>query len=155
MLITTLQSFKDHEGRVHVAEAKEENIRKEFPNANILGFKSPPFVNEFDLQDNIQIKEEIELILNLNPDIIWVGIGSPKQDRLMHYFNPKKEGTILIGVGAVFDYFAGTAHMGPEFLKRIGLRWFFHLVRDPKRYAPRISYTIRQLFRLLLKRGRV
>lgn len=133
----------------------ESNIKKEFPNANILGFKSPPFVNEDQINGNVLIKKELEEISNLNPDIIWIGIGSPKQDMLMHFHDLKKEGTVMIGVGAVFDYFAGTAYMGPEWLKKIGLRWLFHLIRDPKRYSKRIFYTFNKLIKLILNGGKI
>ena len=124
---------------------------KEYPKANILGYKSPPFVLEEDINKNNFIKADLEEIAKLNPAIIWIGISSPKQDLLMHYFHSVNNGMIMIGVGAVFDYFAGTAYMGPEWLKKIGLRWFYQLIRDPKRYFGRLIYVLRHLTTIILK----
>lgn len=129
----------------------EQRIKEEFPNAKILGFKSPPFVNENDICNHQEIESDLKLISELKPDLIWIGIGSPKQDMLMYYHNLNSEGTIMLGVGAVFDYFAGTAFMGPEWLKKIGLRWFYHLIKDPKRYSKRIAYTISNTIKVIFK----
>ncbi|MBK9284932.1 MAG: WecB/TagA/CpsF family glycosyltransferase [Sphingobacteriaceae bacterium] len=129
----------------------EEKIKKMFPKANIIGFKSPPLVQIDELLNHNQLSKEIKEIQDLNPDIIWIGIGSPKQDYLMHYYSNQKEGTIMIGVGAVFDYFAETAHMGPEFLKKIGLRWLYQLFVQPKRYTSRLFYILIKLPKYMIK----
>ena len=70
----------------------------------------------------------------------------------MHYYHSVNKGTILIGVGAVFDYFAGTAYMGPEWLKKIGLRWLYQLIRDPKRYYVRLIYIFKNLPNLIFNK---
>jgi N-acetylglucosaminyldiphosphoundecaprenol N-acetyl-beta-D-mannosaminyltransferase len=123
----------------------------EFPNAKILGYKSPPFILQEEIEKSVQIREDLNVIRKFKPSIIWIGISSPKQDILMHYFHSTEPGTILIGVGAVFDYFAGTAYMGPEWLKKIGLRWLYQLLRDPKRYYKRLLYVLMQLPAIILK----
>lgn len=125
---------------------------KEYPKAKILGFKSPPLVLEEEIKSNNLIEADLEEIFKLNPNIIWVGISSPKQDLLMHYNHLVNKGTIMIGVGAVFDYFAGTAYMGPEWLKKMGLRWLYHLIIDPKRYIGKVTYILRNLPTLILNK---
>ena len=124
---------------------------QEHPKGKILGYKSPPFLTEEEIRSSEQIKSDIQTIAKLNPDIIWIGISSPKQDFLMHYHSFSKPGSIMIGVGAVFDYFAGTAYMGPEWIKKLGLRWLYQLIRDPKRYYGRLLYVLRFLPILLIK----
>jgi N-acetylglucosaminyldiphosphoundecaprenol N-acetyl-beta-D-mannosaminyltransferase len=125
---------------------------KEHSKAKILGFKSPPFISEEEIKISKLIKYDLEEINKFKPNIIWVGISSPKQDLLMHYYHSVNRGTIMIGVGAVFDYFAGTAHMGPEWIKKMGLRWLYQLLRDPKRYYGRLFYVLRHLPSLILKK---
>jgi N-acetylglucosaminyldiphosphoundecaprenol N-acetyl-beta-D-mannosaminyltransferase len=133
----------------------EKRINQDFPKANIFGFKSPPVIDEDKITNNLKLDEEIGSIISLKPDIIWIGISSPKQDLLMYNYQSKAEGTILIGVGAVFDYFAGTAYMGPEWAKKIGLRWLFQLIYDPKRYISRILYIFIKLPILILKKNKI
>ena len=133
-------------------ELMKAYFSKEHPNANILGFKSPPIVSEEEIKNSYSIKTDFEEITRLNPAIIWIGISSPKQDFLMHYYHSVNKGTILIGVGAVFDYFAGTAYMGPEWLKKIGLRWLYQLIRDPKRYYVRLIYIFKNLPNLIFNK---
>lgn len=123
----------------------QKNITKRFPNANILGFKSPPIVEIDELQFNSILIEDIKMIKELNPDFIWIGVGSPKQDYLMHLYHQENSGSIMLGVGAVFDYFAGKAKMGPEFLKKIGMRWLYQTIIDPKRYLKRLIYILRNM----------
>lgn len=129
----------------------ESYFSKEHSSANILGYKSPPLISEEEISGSKIIKNDLEEIAKLNPDIIWIGISSPKQDLLMHYYHSLDKGTIMIGVGAVFDYFAGTAYMGPEWLKKMGLRWLYQLLRDPNRYYGRLFYVLRNLPPLILK----
>ncbi len=129
----------------------KENLCINFPTANILGFKSPPTVAEHEIAENELINYDVNEIYLLNPDIIWIGISSPKQDFLMNYFRKHVSGTIMIGVGAVFDYFAGVAYMGPEWIKKIGLRWLYQLIKDPKRYYKRVGYIFFNLPKIIIK----
>jgi N-acetylglucosaminyldiphosphoundecaprenol N-acetyl-beta-D-mannosaminyltransferase len=134
----------------HNLNLMKQNISNSFPNANILGFKSPPQVSEELVTTDKQLAHDMGYILPLKPDILWIGVSSPKQDKIMAHFNSQCEGTIMIGVGAVFDYFAGTAYKGPEWAKKIGARWVFQLIYDPKRYLGRIIHILVKLPRLLI-----
>lgn len=110
-----------------------ESLIREFPSAHITGYKSPPFLGLQEIEGNSQIQSDILSINQLKPDIIWVGISSPKQDYLMHSFHKQLNHGIMIGVGGVFDYLAGTHKISPEWIKRIGMRWFYRLLQSPKR----------------------
>ena len=128
-----------------------DKLSHDFPDAKILGYKSPPYLQENQIKYNTNLEMDVKAIMNLKPDIIWVGISSPKQDILMYNYNPKSEGTIMIGVGAVLDYFAGTAFIGPEWIKKIGLRWILQLFHDPGRYLSRIIHIFCKVPILLIK----
>lgn len=131
--------------------AMRSKFQKESPKAKILGYSSPPFLQESEIINSEELKFEIDAIKELKPDFVWIGISSPKQDLLMSRFASRNEGTIFLGVGAVFDYFSGQAYMGPEWLKKIGLRWLYQFLRDPKRYSGRLCYTFRELIRIFKK----
>ena len=123
----------------------------EYPKAKILGYSSPPFLPESEIVNSVELGNEIDAIKELKPNFVWIGISSPKQDLLMSRFSSQNEGTIFLGVGAVFDYFSGQAYMGPEWLKKIGLRWLYQFLRDPKRYGSRLWYIFREAIKLLFK----
>jgi N-acetylglucosaminyldiphosphoundecaprenol N-acetyl-beta-D-mannosaminyltransferase len=127
-----------------------ENIQSEFPNSRILGYKSPPLVTEEGIIDNEFIHNDMKNIIKEKPDIIWIGISSPKQDILMNQYSVQNSNTIMIGVGAVFDYLAGTAYMGPEWVKDIGLRWLYQLLRNPSRYYKKTLFILSKILILML-----
>ena len=111
----------------------EAVISKEHPNANVLGYKSPPFLKLNEIVKSERIKEDIAEINSLKPDFIWIGISSPKQDYLMaHYVNQLDQG-IMVGVGAVLLYKAGLVKKGPQWVKNIGMRWLYRFVQEPER----------------------
>ena len=109
----------------------KSKIEKEFPRAKIVGYKSPPYVGLDEIKDNDIIKRDIEIISNQKPNIIWIGIGGVKQDLLMFYYKKYLESGLMIGVGAVFDVFAGNIKLRPAWVKRIGLSWLYYLIQQP------------------------
>lgn len=111
----------------------ETVINREHPNANVKGYKSPPFLSLNEIESSNKIKEDIAEINSLKPDFIWIGISSPKQDYLMgHYVNQLDQG-IMVGVGAVLLYRAGLVNKGPQWVKDLGLRWIVRFFQEPKR----------------------
>jgi N-acetylglucosaminyldiphosphoundecaprenol N-acetyl-beta-D-mannosaminyltransferase len=119
-------------------EKIKTNLANKFPSAKIMGFSSPPFLSENEIPANQQIKHDIDNINKLKPDIIWIGISSPKQDILMDHSISLLNRGLMIGVGAVFNYVAGTHKISPEWMKKLGIRWIFRLFQEPrlwKRYA--------------------
>lgn len=112
----------------------KDKLLKKFPNANILGFKSPPFVELNEVFANDQIIADLKEINSLSPDLVWIGISSPKQDYLMHYYQEYLDRGVMLGVGAVFLYHAGLVNKGPEILKKLALRWLWRLCQEPIRH---------------------
>ncbi len=101
-----------------------------YPDINIAGFYCPPLIATERLTDNEYIKD----LLEKDPDIIWVSLGFPKQENFI--YNIKKIHQVrsnFVGVGAVFEWVAGTKVKAPEWLADFGLEWIFRLVQEPKR----------------------
>jgi len=108
------------------------NIDKEFPNARIFGYKAPPMMQVGNIEENDIISRDIRSINELGPDIIWVGISSPKQDFLMRHMVRTLDRGLVIGIGGVFDYLAGTVKISPEWVKKIGFRWLYRFFQNPR-----------------------
>jgi N-acetylglucosaminyldiphosphoundecaprenol N-acetyl-beta-D-mannosaminyltransferase len=100
-----------------------------YPGLIINGSFSPPFRKLTEEEDS-RIVEEINCS---NPDIVWVGLGSPKQDLWMYEHRDKLNAPVLIGVGAAFDFLAGTKLQAPHWIRDSGFEWLFRLVTEPKR----------------------
>ena len=129
--------------------SSEENLQKikakleaEFPQAHILGYQSPPFVDLPEVENNEAILADINMINALQPDIIWIGMNSPKQDYLMAYYSAHLDHSIMIGVGGVFDYLSGVLKISPEWVKKLSLRWVYRVFQNPKRYFKRSMVAI-------------
>lgn len=112
-----------------VADELAHNLRKWFPNVEIVGTHTPPFR---ELTDE-EIQETAEMINAARPDIVWVGLSTPKQERWMSRFRSLLEASVLIGVGAAFDMHAGRVRQAPRWVGRLGLEWAFRLSVEPKR----------------------
>ena len=117
-------------------------LENDFPDAKVLGYKSPPFVPVNGIKSNPQIAEDIAQITKLKPDIVWIGISSPKQDYLMHYHFKSFDHSLMIGVGGVFLYVSDDSLKSPEWVKKIGMRWVYRLSKEPKRLWPKYYETI-------------
>jgi len=105
-------------------------LKKDFPNINIVGSFSPP-VGSYE---NLLRIEYIQNIIDTKPDIVWVSLGFPKQELFINLFQEKYSvESNLVGVGAVFEWVAGTKIKAPEFLANLGLEWVIRLVQEPKR----------------------
>jgi N-acetylglucosaminyldiphosphoundecaprenol N-acetyl-beta-D-mannosaminyltransferase len=146
-LLTTGLSHYFYGGDEVVIQKIRTKIKSRFPEANVLGFRSPPFVNKEDIPTSMLIQKDIQEINLLSPDLVWIGISSPKQDYLMSHFSPLLNKSLMLGVGGVFLYFADESLISPEWVKKAGLRWMFRLVKEPARLWPKYYGT----FRFLLK----
>ena len=107
----------------------EANLKIHFPDSKLVGFESPPFRALTDAETTDFVKR----MNTLKPSIIWVGLGAPKQEKFMHAFGSKLAPSILIGVGAAFDFHAGTIQRAPVWMQRNGLEWLHRLCSEPKR----------------------
>jgi exopolysaccharide biosynthesis WecB/TagA/CpsF family protein len=132
------------------------NLKKEFPASNIIGGSSPPMVALNEIKSNKEISTDMKMIKSLAPNILWIGISSPKQDYLMNFYHKTFDNTILIGVGGVFDYLAGQCKISPEWVKKIGMRWLYRLFQEPERLWKKYFNTFIFIFKnfLMSKRNK-
>ena len=116
-------------GQPGVAEQLKARLELRFPGIRIVGTYSPPF-------RPLTPDEETDLIRNvslLQPDLFWVGLSTPKQEKFMAAYWQKLNARIFLGVGAAFDFHAGRVPQAPVWIQRSGLEWLFRLAREPKR----------------------
>ncbi|MCH7687472.1 MAG: WecB/TagA/CpsF family glycosyltransferase, partial [Planctomycetes bacterium] len=106
-----------------------EQLEKQFPGIEVAGGFSPPFRELTEKED----EEVVRRINEAQPDIVWVGLGAPKQEKWMASHVGKINAVAMIGVGAAFDFHSGSVHWAPPWLRKIGCEWAFRLIQDPKR----------------------
>jgi N-acetylglucosaminyldiphosphoundecaprenol N-acetyl-beta-D-mannosaminyltransferase len=121
------------------------NLRSEVPNARILGYSSPDFYTEKEVRKALVFKTEFDQINKIQPDLIWVGISSPKQDFIMYNHRHLLQHGVILGVGGVFDYLSGEVSKSPEWIKKIGMRWAWRLAKEPGRMWGKYFYVFRAL----------
>ncbi|HLQ51141.1 MAG TPA: WecB/TagA/CpsF family glycosyltransferase [Terriglobales bacterium] len=116
-------------GDTGVAERLKEALVQRFPGLRIVGTFSPPF-------RLLTGREEAELTLRLSelrPDIFWVGLSTPKQERFMAKYLQKWDTKVMLGVGAAFDIHTGRIQDAPDWVKNAGLQWLHRLRQEPAR----------------------
>lgn len=116
-------------GAEGVATALAERLKRRRADLVVVGVESPPFRPLSDEPD----MEACARIAATKPDIVWVGLGSPKQEYWVAANAPHIRDAILIGVGAAFDFHAGHIRRAPRWMQRVGLEWLFRLVQEPRR----------------------
>jgi N-acetylglucosaminyldiphosphoundecaprenol N-acetyl-beta-D-mannosaminyltransferase len=116
-------------GAPGVAEKLASRLQARFPGLRVAGVYSPPF-------HALTPEEEeagVERINAATPDIVWVGMSTPKQERWMSEHRGRLNAPVLIGVGAAFDFHAGLKRQAPRWMQQSGLEWLFRLVMEPRR----------------------
>jgi N-acetylglucosaminyldiphosphoundecaprenol N-acetyl-beta-D-mannosaminyltransferase len=104
-------------------------MQARFPGLIVAGWYEPPF-RPLNADEE---REVIEKVRSQRPDIFWVGLSSPKQDKFMAEYLPKLETNVMIGVGAAFDFLTGRVKQAPRWMQQSGLEWFFRLWQEPRR----------------------
>ena len=108
----------------------EAQLKEMFPDINIKGSFSPPVGDYKELAK----EEHIKNIIKEKPDIVWVSLGFPKQELFINLLHEKYSlNSNLVGIGAVFEWVAGTKIKAPEFIANLGLEWILRLIQEPKR----------------------
>lgn len=116
-------------GAAGIPELLAENLQQRFPGLKVAGAYSPPF-------RPLAPNEQAQIISQINqtaPDIIWVGLGTPKQDLWMAAQRPQLTAPVLIGVGAAFDFHTGRIPQAPRWMQQSSLEWLFRLWQEPRR----------------------
>ena len=106
------------------------NLKEKYPSLKIAGIYSPPFMKEFPEEEN---QKMIKIINKAKPDILWVGMTAPKQEKWIARNLDKLDVPVSIGVGAAFDFIAGRAKRAPTWMQKISLEWFYRLCQEPER----------------------
>lgn len=120
-------------GTRETSERLEINLKRQFPNIQIAGRYVPD-----RLPIHFTEKEEtLKAIDQSGTDILWIGLGSPKQDFWMAEHRHRLNVPVMIGIGAAFDFIAGTKSQAPRWMRQAGLEWFFRLCCEPRRLARR------------------
>jgi N-acetylglucosaminyldiphosphoundecaprenol N-acetyl-beta-D-mannosaminyltransferase len=136
-------------GAPGVADALKAAMQKRFPGVNITGTYCPPF-------RPLNPEEEQELsamVAEKKPDLFWVGLSTPKQEKFMAAYLAKLDTTVMFGVGAAFDFHTGRMAEAPRWMMRCGLQWLHRLCSDPKRLWKRYGVIVpTYLFRIFLQR---
>ena len=112
------------------------SMRRDYPGIQIVGGYSPPF-------RDLTKEEEDALAKQINasrPDVLWVGIGVPKQEKWMARMRDRVEVPVMCGVGAAFDFHAGRISQAPRWMQERGLEWTYRIVQEPRRLLPRYLY---------------
>jgi N-acetylglucosaminyldiphosphoundecaprenol N-acetyl-beta-D-mannosaminyltransferase len=116
-------------GAPGVAEKLVGRLSRKYPGLNVAGIQCPPFrplTPEEDEQSCAQIRAA-------KPDLIWVGLGTPKQEIWMSRHQGQCGGAIMLGIGAAFDFHAGLVRRAPRWMQQSGLEWLCRLFADPRR----------------------
>jgi N-acetylglucosaminyldiphosphoundecaprenol N-acetyl-beta-D-mannosaminyltransferase len=112
-------------------------LRRRHQGLRIVGGCSPPF-------RALTREEEADLVRRINhasPDVLWVGIGVPKQEKWMARMRPRLEVPVMCGVGAAFDFHSGRVPMAPSWMQKHGLEWLYRAAQEPRRLVPRYLHT--------------
>ncbi len=123
-------------GTPETIEILQKKLPEEYPALQIAGMVSPPFRPLTKEEDERAIRE----MNDSGADIIWVGLGAPKQEIYMAEHQGMTHG-VMIGVGAGFDYYAGTIRRAPMWMQKMSLEWLYRLMQDPKRLFKRYFVT--------------
>jgi N-acetylglucosaminyldiphosphoundecaprenol N-acetyl-beta-D-mannosaminyltransferase len=112
-----------------VPELLAKNLQSRFPGLKVVGTYSPPF-RALTAEEDCQV---IARINSAHPDIVWVGLSTPKQEYWMAEHIGRLSTPVLIGIGAAFDFHAGIKKQAPRWIQRRGLEWLFRLGSEPRR----------------------
>lgn len=121
-------------GSPGTADAAAKVLRERSPDLRIAGTHCPPMGFE---RDQTKIDQIVELLVSARPDIIYVGLGSPKQEQLIKDLRSLLPGAWWIGVGVSFSFLSGDVRRAPRWMQRLGLEWVHRLVQEPRRLAGR------------------
>jgi N-acetylglucosaminyldiphosphoundecaprenol N-acetyl-beta-D-mannosaminyltransferase len=124
-------------GNPGVADELGARLCARFPGLQVAGAFTPPFRDPDDLEME-RLRSEIA---RSRPDIMWVGLGTPKQERFMAGPGRTLDTALLVGVGAAFDFLSGRVRQAPRWMQRTGLEWLFRLGSEPRRLGPRYLRT--------------
>jgi N-acetylglucosaminyldiphosphoundecaprenol N-acetyl-beta-D-mannosaminyltransferase len=118
--------------------ALKAELLKRFPGLKIAGSQSPPH-RELTEVERAAVIEDVN---SSGAQVVWVGLGSPKQEIWMQSFRSRLDAPVLVGVGAAFDFLAGRVAQAPDWMQRASLEWLYRVFQDPRRLGKRYLVTL-------------
>jgi N-acetylglucosaminyldiphosphoundecaprenol N-acetyl-beta-D-mannosaminyltransferase len=115
----------------------EAKLKARFPGLNIVGAFAPPFRALTSAEED----KVVAAVNRVNPDIVWVGLSTPKQEIWMAEHRARLSARVLLGVGAAFDFHAGRRRQAPRWMQHSGLEWLFRMCQEPRRLGRRYLYN--------------
>lgn len=136
-------------GAPGVPEQLAVNTRDEYPGSKVVGVYSPPFRPLTQTEDN----EVVEMINAAHPDVLWLGLGCPKQEKWAFEHRSRLYVPVIASVGQAFDIYSGRVMQAPAWMQDNGLEWFYRLLANPRRLWKRyLVYNSQFVFLLARKR---
>jgi len=135
-------------GRKGAAAMAAEVFTARYPDLNVCGYYCPPWGFEYNSEELSKIES---LIKQARPDILFVGLGSPKQENWIFQYYQKIGVPVSIGSGVSFEFIAGMVKRAPGWMQNCGLEWFWRLLMEPGRLWRRYLVADMPFFRLLLR----
>jgi N-acetylglucosaminyldiphosphoundecaprenol N-acetyl-beta-D-mannosaminyltransferase len=135
-------------GAPGVADLLVRRLKARYPDLAVAGTHSPPY-RPADAEEDRNVLDAINAAA---PDIVWVGLGTPKQDYWVSRHRGRLKAPVLIAIGAAFDFHAGLMPQAPRWMQRSGLEWLFRLLHEPRRLAFRyLVYNPLFVFKVALQ----
>lgn len=131
-----------------IAIKAAENLKLKYDGLNIVGTYSPSYGFE---NNKDEIEQIIEIINEVKPDILAVGLGAPKQEKFLYKFRNRLNVPVSLAIGASIDFEAGNINRAPKWMQRLGLEWFYRLIKEPKRMFKRYLVDDLKIFKIVLK----
>ena len=130
-----------------VAEEARQKLLLRFPALHIVGCHSPPIGFEHDDEESAKI---VALLREAKPDIVFVGVGSPKQEKWIYRYHHEYGAAVSIGIGGTFDFLAGRVKRAPVIMQRAGFEWLWRLIQEPTRLWSRYLVNDTKFLMLLI-----
>ncbi len=127
--VKTGRSHFFYGGAEGVPEALAKVLMERFPGLKVAGYHSPPFRPLTPEED----EADVRMINDSGADIVWVGLGAPKQERWMAEHKDRVQAPVMIGVGAAFAFHTGQVRQAPHWMQNHGLEWLFRFYAEPRR----------------------
>ena len=136
----------------------KEKMKRNFPAIEVCGTYSPPFKTEFSQEDNSAM---ISAINNTRPDVLWIGMTAPKQEKWIYENQSKLQVPFIAAIGAVFDFYAGTKNRSSNFWIRIGFEWLPRFLKEPRRLWERnvkstpifLGWVMKEKIKQMMRQG--
>ncbi|MCA9408049.1 MAG: WecB/TagA/CpsF family glycosyltransferase, partial [Candidatus Omnitrophica bacterium] len=138
-------------GEPPAAQLAKEKLETQFKSIQICGVYSPPFGFEYDKAENQKI---VQMIKEVKPDILLVGLGAPKQEKWINRYYKELEVPVSIGVGITFGFISGMVKRAPIWMQKKGLEWLWRLLNEPKRLWKRYLLEDMRIFWLVFQQKR-